>query len=76
MAKVDNAATADPNAANWFKVAEAGLVSNNPDYFASQVLNVSIGKRSNRRLCDPNGICSTGQLRSLQVQGSLRYPVR
>ena len=33
MAKVSNAATADGASASWFKVAQSGLVSNNPDYF-------------------------------------------
>lgn len=42
MAKVSDAATANPNSAGWFKVSEGGLMSNNPDYFAVQVLNVSL----------------------------------
>jgi cellulase len=40
MAKVADAKTANPNSAGWFKVSEGGLMSNNPDYFAVQVLNV------------------------------------
>jgi cellulase len=43
MAKVDNAASANPNSAGWFKVSEGGLMSNNPDYFAVQVLNDNCG---------------------------------
>jgi lytic cellulose monooxygenase (C1-hydroxylating) len=40
MAAVSDAKTAVGADANWFKVSQAGLVSNNPDYFGSQVLNV------------------------------------
>lgn len=43
MAKVSDAATANPNSAGWFKVSEGGLMSNNPDYFAVQVLNANCG---------------------------------
>ena len=44
MAKVDDAASADGPSAGWFKVDEMGLASNNPDYWANQVLNVCISK--------------------------------
>ncbi|KAF6764278.1 glycoside hydrolase family 61 protein H [Ephemerocybe angulata] len=43
MAKVSDAKTASPNSAGWFKVSEGGLMSNNPDYFAVQVLNDNCG---------------------------------
>ncbi|KAI0076613.1 hypothetical protein K474DRAFT_1772430 [Panus rudis PR-1116 ss-1] len=42
LAKVDDAATAVGSEANWFKVAELGLVS--PDYWATDVLNDNCGK--------------------------------
>ncbi|EAU89260.1 endoglucanase II [Coprinopsis cinerea okayama7 len=43
MAKVDDARTADANAADWFKVSEMGMASNNPVYWAVQVLNDNCG---------------------------------
>lgn len=43
MAKVSDATTAVGSSQSWFKVAEAGLVSSNPDYFATQVLNDNCG---------------------------------
>ena len=42
MAKVDDATTAVGSDAGWFKVDEMGLASNNPDYWANQVLNVRV----------------------------------
>ncbi|KAG8687600.1 hypothetical protein FRC11_006919 [Ceratobasidium sp. 423] len=42
MAKVDNAATAVGSDANWFKVAETGLVSK--DYWGTDVMNANCGK--------------------------------
>ncbi|KAG8697666.1 hypothetical protein FRC09_007722 [Ceratobasidium sp. 395] len=42
MAKVDNAATAVGSSANWFKVAETGLVSK--DYWGTDVMNANCGK--------------------------------
>lgn len=36
MAAVSDAKTAVGSQANWFKVAQMGLVSNNPDYFGSR----------------------------------------
>lgn len=42
MAKVDNALTADGSAANWFKVAELGLIST--DYWGTDYLNANCGK--------------------------------
>ncbi|KAH7336751.1 glycosyl hydrolase family 61-domain-containing protein [Rhizoctonia solani] len=42
MAKVENAATAVGSEANWFKVAETGLVSK--DYWGSDVMNANCGK--------------------------------
>lgn len=41
MAAVSDARSASGSSASWFKVSESGLVSNNPDYWAVQVLNVS-----------------------------------
>ena len=35
MAQVDDAVTAVGSDANWFKVDEMGLPSNNPDYWAT-----------------------------------------
>ncbi|QRV77796.1 glycoside hydrolase family 61 protein [Ceratobasidium sp. AG-Ba] len=42
MAKVDNAATAIGSSANWFKVAQTGLVSK--DYWGTDVMNANCGK--------------------------------
>ncbi|CAE6479335.1 unnamed protein product [Rhizoctonia solani] len=42
MAKVDNAATAVGSEADWFKVAETGLVSK--DYWGTDVMNANCGK--------------------------------
>ncbi|KEP47822.1 glycoside hydrolase family 61 protein [Rhizoctonia solani 123E] len=42
MAKVESAATAVGSEANWFKVAETGLVSN--DYWGTDVMNANCGK--------------------------------
>ncbi|KAB5589036.1 hypothetical protein CTheo_7514 [Ceratobasidium theobromae] len=42
MAKVDNAATAVGSSANWFKVAQTGLVST--DYWGTDVMNANCGK--------------------------------
>jgi len=43
MAKVSDARTAAGTSAGWFKVSEGGLMSNNPDYWAVQVLNTNCG---------------------------------
>ncbi|KAG8829722.1 hypothetical protein FRC18_009091 [Serendipita sp. 400] len=43
MAAVSNAKTAVGSDAGWFKVSEIGLVSNNPNYYGSQVLNNNCG---------------------------------
>ncbi|KAH7099339.1 glycosyl hydrolase family 61-domain-containing protein [Auriculariales sp. MPI-PUGE-AT-0066] len=43
LGKVSNASTATPSSVGWFKIAEHGLMSNNPDYFANQVLNNNCG---------------------------------
>lgn len=43
MAKVDDATSADGSTAGWFKVSEIGLVSSNPDYWGTQVLNDNCG---------------------------------
>ncbi|KAI0073774.1 glycoside hydrolase family 61 protein [Panus rudis PR-1116 ss-1] len=43
MAKVDDATSAVGSEANWFKVAEIGLPSNNPDYWGTEVLNDNCG---------------------------------
>lgn len=40
MASVSDAKTAVASSAGWFKVSQSGLVSDNPDYWAVQVLNV------------------------------------
>ncbi|CAE7155139.1 unnamed protein product [Rhizoctonia solani] len=42
MAKVENAATAVGSEANWFKVAETGLVSK--DYWGTDTMNANCGK--------------------------------
>ncbi|KAG8697665.1 hypothetical protein FRC09_007721 [Ceratobasidium sp. 395] len=42
MAKVDNAASAIGSSANWFKVAQTGLVSK--DYWGTDVMNANCGK--------------------------------
>lgn len=43
MAAVTDARTAVGSASNWFKVSHMGLVSSNPDYFGSRVLNDNCG---------------------------------
>lgn len=43
MAKVDDATTAVGSSSNWFKVAEMGLPSNNPEYWGTEVLNDNCG---------------------------------
>jgi lytic cellulose monooxygenase (C1-hydroxylating) len=43
MGAVSDAKTANAAGVDWFKVSELGLVSNNPNYWAVQVLNVSMG---------------------------------
>ncbi|RDB27904.1 putative endo-beta-1,4-glucanase D [Hypsizygus marmoreus] len=43
MAAVSDAKSAVGSNADWFKVAHMGLVSNNPDYFGSRVLNDNCG---------------------------------
>ncbi|KAL5536062.1 hypothetical protein ACEPAF_4167 [Sanghuangporus sanghuang] len=43
MAKVDDATSAVGSDASWFKIDEMGLASNNPDYWANQVLNDNCG---------------------------------
>ncbi|KZV93262.1 hypothetical protein EXIGLDRAFT_768270 [Exidia glandulosa HHB12029] len=43
MAPVANASTALATGQKWFKVAEAGLPSSSPDYWATQVLNDNCG---------------------------------
>lgn len=42
MGAVSDAKTASASSVGWFKVSESGLVSNNPMYWAVQVLNVSL----------------------------------
>ncbi|KDQ58486.1 glycoside hydrolase family 61 protein [Jaapia argillacea MUCL 33604] len=43
MAKVTNATTAIGYSSSWFKVAEIGLVSNDSDYWGTEVLNDNCG---------------------------------
>ncbi|KAI0641488.1 glycoside hydrolase family 61 protein [Trametes meyenii] len=43
MAKVSDATSAVGSSAQWFKVSEMGLPSNNPDYWATEVLNDNCG---------------------------------
>ncbi|KZV62317.1 carbohydrate-binding module family 1 protein [Peniophora sp. CONT] len=43
MAKVDDATTAVGSSQSWFKIGEMGLPSNNPDYWATEVLNDNCG---------------------------------
>jgi len=40
--RVDDALTADPNTADWFKVGELGLIR--PDYWGTDVLNANCGR--------------------------------
>lgn len=40
MAAVSDATTAVGSSQSWFKVAELGMPSNNPDYWGTEVLNV------------------------------------
>lgn len=51
MAKVDDATSAVGSDANWFKVNEMGLPSDNPMYWATEVLNVSFSARIS--WCEP-----------------------
>jgi lytic cellulose monooxygenase (C1-hydroxylating) len=41
LAKVDDATSAVGSDASWFKIAEMGMPSDSPDYWATEVLNVS-----------------------------------
>lgn len=41
---MSNAATAVGSSASWFKINEMGLVSSNPDYWATEVLNDNCGR--------------------------------
>ncbi|EJD51746.1 hypothetical protein AURDEDRAFT_143034 [Auricularia subglabra TFB-10046 SS5] len=43
LGKVANASTAAGASTGWFKIHDGGLMSNNPDYFANQVLNDNCG---------------------------------
>lgn len=43
MAKVDDATTAVGSSAGWFKISEMGLPSNNPEYWATEVMNDNCG---------------------------------
>lgn len=43
MAKVDDALTAVGSEQNWFKISEMGLPSNNPEYWATEVMNDNCG---------------------------------
>ncbi|KAF8954535.1 glycosyl hydrolase family 61-domain-containing protein [Flammula alnicola] len=43
LAPVSDATTAVGSSASWFKIAEMGLVSDNPDYWATEVLNDNCG---------------------------------
>ncbi|KAF8178431.1 glycosyl hydrolase family 61-domain-containing protein [Pholiota molesta] len=43
MAAVSDATTAVGSSAAWFKIAESGMPSNNPDYWATEVLNNNCG---------------------------------
>ncbi|KAF9002886.1 glycoside hydrolase family 61 protein H [Cyathus striatus] len=43
MAAVSDATSAVGSSSNWFKISEMGLVSSNPDYWASEVLNDNCG---------------------------------
>ena len=43
MAKVDDALTAVGSSSSWFKISEMGLPSNNPEYWATEVLNDNCG---------------------------------
>ncbi|KAG9014637.1 hypothetical protein FRB94_011815 [Tulasnella sp. JGI-2019a] len=43
LAKVDDATTAVGSSQSWFKIAEMGLVSNNSDYWGTEVLNDNCG---------------------------------
>ncbi|KAI5120061.1 hypothetical protein M0805_007811 [Coniferiporia weirii] len=43
MAKVSDATTAVGSSAGWFKISEMGLPSNNPEYWATEVLNDNCG---------------------------------
>ncbi len=41
LAKVSDATTAVGSSSSWFKIAEIGMPSSNPDYWGTEVLNVS-----------------------------------
>lgn len=41
MAKVSDALSAVGSEAAWFKISEMGLPSSSPDYWGTEVLNVS-----------------------------------
>ncbi|KAG8884629.1 hypothetical protein FRB97_003685 [Tulasnella sp. 331] len=43
LAKVDNALTAVGSSQSWFKIAEMGMPSSDPDYWGTEVLNDNCG---------------------------------
>ncbi|KAK7687290.1 hypothetical protein QCA50_009795 [Cerrena zonata] len=71
MAKVDNAATAVGAQANWFKVAQTGLVST--DYWATDVLNANCGKYDVKIPADiaPGQYLLRAEVIALHVAGSV-----
>ncbi|CAL1715503.1 unnamed protein product [Somion occarium] len=71
MAKVDNAATAVGSSANWFKIAQTGLVST--DYWATDVLNANCGKMDVKIPADiaPGNYLLRAEVIALHVAGSV-----
>ncbi|PPR04279.1 hypothetical protein CVT24_013363 [Panaeolus cyanescens] len=72
MAAVSDARTASGSSASWFKVSESGLVSNNPDYWAVQVLNDNCGHYTFKVPSDiaPGNYLIRAEVIALHVAGS------
>jgi len=71
MAKVDDAATAVGSDANWFKVAQTGLVST--DYWGTDVMNANCGKVNFTIPADiaPGNYLIRAEVIALHVAGSV-----
>ncbi|EIN08693.1 hypothetical protein PUNSTDRAFT_154785 [Punctularia strigosozonata HHB-11173 SS5] len=73
MAKVDDATTAVGSDAGWFKIAEMGMPSNNPDYWGTEVLNDNCGHYTVTIPKDiaPGNYLLKAEVIALHVAGSL-----
>ncbi|KAF8988416.1 glycosyl hydrolase family 61-domain-containing protein, partial [Cyathus striatus] len=73
MSKVADAKTAVGSSSDWFKVSESGLVSNNPVYWAVQVLNDNCGHYTFKVPSDlaPGNYLIRAESLALHVAGSV-----